>query len=378
MSGSILLTGATGFLGMDLLARLIEREEPQVTVLVRAPDEQGARERLRTVLARLYDERPAAAANVRAVRGDLLAPGLGLCAGDREQLVGSVDRIVHCAASISFDLPLRQARAINVQGVARMLDLAREIHSAGSLRRVVHVSTAYVSGRHAGEFGEHDLDVGQEFRNTYERSKHEAEQLLREQAGELPLAVARPSIVVGHSESGWTSAFNVLYWPMRAFERGLLHEVPAREDSIVDFVPVDYVTDGIVGLLDAGEAHGTYNLVAGAQAMSAGELVRLHSSITGRPPVRFVAQDTAEGLPAGAETFAPYFDVSCRFADPRASALLELAGVDKPDPREFLGGLLAYARRAAWGKRAISRQASFLAAGAGSRSPDGTPAHLVR
>ena len=37
---------------------------------------------------------------------------------------------------------------------------------------------------------------------------------------------------------------------MRAFERGLLDEVPAREDSIVDFVPVDYVTDGIVALLD--------------------------------------------------------------------------------------------------------------------------------
>ena len=52
---------------------------------------------------------------------------------------------------------------------------------------------------------------------------------------------------------------------MRAFERGLLQEVPAREDSIVDFVPVDYVTDGILALLDDDDAHGTYNLVAGEQ-----------------------------------------------------------------------------------------------------------------
>lgn len=363
MSGAILLTGATGFLGMDALARLIEREEEQVVVLVRARDDVSAGERLREVLARLYDRVPDAAGNVRAVRGDLLEPGLGLSASDRARLVGSVDRIVHCAASISFDLPLEQAREINVEGVARVLELAREIAAAGSLRRLVHVSTAYVSGRHAGEFGEQDLDVGQQFRNTYERSKHEAERLLGERAGDLPLAVARPSIVVGHRASGWTSAFNVLYWPMRAFERGLLREVPAREDSIVDFVPVDYVTDAILALLDDEDAHGTYNLVAGDHALTAGEFVALHSSITGRAPVRFVASHSDSGLPAGAETFAPYFDVSCRFTDDRARGVLERAGVDKPDPREYLDRLISFARATAWGKRSTSRQASFTLSG---------------
>ena len=328
---------------------------------MRAPDEAGARQRLDGVLARLYDEPPAAAARIRTVRGDLLQPGLGLSRPDHEWLMGSVERIVHCAASISFELPLEQARAINVGGVRRMLELAREIAARGSLRRVVHVSTAYVSGRHAGEFGEHDLDVGQDFRNTYERSKHEAELLLRE-ADDLPLVVARPSIVVGHSVSGWTSAFNVLYWPLRAFERGLLDEVPAREDSIVDFVPVDYVTDGIVTLLDDDAADGTYNLVAGERALSAGELVTLHSSVTGREPVRFIAplaaQPGASGLPAGAETFAPYFDVRCRFTDERALAMLARAGVEKPDPNGYLGRLIAYARLTAWGKRTITRQAA--------------------
>ncbi len=373
MSGAILLTGATGFLGMDALARLLElgaegaREDEQIAVLVRARDGDGADERLQGLLARLYDEPPPAAARVRAVRGDLLEPGLGLSARDREWLVGSVDRIVHCAASISFELPLAQAREINVRGVARVIELAREIAAGGALSRMVHVSTAYVSGRHAGEFGEGDLDVGQGFRNTYERSKHEAERLLRA-ADDLPLAVARPSIVMGHSRSGWTAAFNVLYWPMRAFERGLLEEVPAREDSIVDFVPVDYVTDGVLALLDDEAAHGTYNLVAGERALSAGELVQLHSSLTGRPPVRFAPQQGAgdegqssSGLPAGAETFAPYFDVRCRFTDDCACEVLARAGVEKPDPKDYLGQLIAYARLAGWGKRPISRQASFAA-----------------
>ncbi len=364
MSGATLLTGGTGFLGMDALARLIERggEDEQIAVLIRARDDAGAQQRLRDMLARLYDEPPAAARRVRAVRGDLLEPGLGLSASDRRWLIGSVERIVHCAASISFDLPLAQAREINVCGVERMLELARAIAAGGTLRRMVHVSTAYVSGRHAGRFGEQDLDVGQEFRNTYERSKYEAERLLRG-ADDLPLAVARPSIVVGHSASGWTSAFNVLYWPMRAFERGLLDEVPAREDSIVDFVPVDYVTDGILALLDDEAATGTYNLVAGEAALSAGELVQLHSAVTGREPVRFVAQDDgAGGLPAGAETFVPYFDVRCRFGDERARELLARAGVARPDPGDYLARLIAYARASAWGKRAMTRQAAFSAA----------------
>ena len=358
MSGAVLLTGATGFLGMDALTRLIEREEAKIVLLVRARDDAEARARLKTVLARLYDEPPRGAARVRAVRADLLEPGLGLSASDREQLISSVDRIIHCAASISFELPLEEAREINVQGVSRMIELAREIAAGGSLRRLVHVSTAFVSGRHAGEFGEHDLDVGQEFRNTYERSKNEAEQLLRG-AGDLPLAIARPSIVVGHSASGWTPAFNVLYWPMRAFERGLLEEVPARQDSIVDFVPVDYVTDGIVALLDDEGARGTYNVVAGEQALSAGELVELHSSLSGMAPVRFVAQETAAGLPVGAETFVPYFDVRCRFGDRRARDLLARAGVERPHPSDYLGRLIAYAHRTNWGKRPISRQASM-------------------
>ncbi len=363
MSDAILLTGATGFLGMDALARLIDRGEERVVVLVRARDDDEAGERLRAVLSCLYDEPPAAAARVRAVRGDLLQDGLGLSVEDRERLIGSVDRIIHCAASISFDLPLQQAREINVGGVERVIELAAAIAAGGYLRRLVHVSTAYVSGRHAGEFGEEDLDVGQEFRNTYERSKQEAEQLLR-RFPDLPVAIARPSIVVGHRASGWTPVFNVLYWPMRAFERGLLEEVPAREDSIVDFVPVDYVTDGILTLLGDERASGTYNLVAGGRALSAGELVELHSAVTGRAPVRFAPPQAAEGLPAGGEAFVPYFDVRCRFNDARARELLGQAGVQSPDPSDYLARLIAYAHRTGWGKRPISRQASMSAAGA--------------
>jgi thioester reductase-like protein len=358
MSGAVLLSGVTGFLGMETLARLLERPQTEVIVIVRADDGEDARRRLAETMAALDVAAPAPGARVRAVRGDLLEPGLGLSREDRRMIVSSVDRIVHCAASISFELPLGEARAINVGGVARMIDLAREIHARGSLRRLLHVSTAYVSGRHSGCFHEHDLDLGQEFRNTYERSKAEAEHLLGE-ARELPTVIARPSIVVGHRLSGWTPAFNVIYWPIRAAERGLLTEAPARAESIVDFVPVDYVAEGMLALLDDPAASGAYHLVAGERALTAGELVELHAALLGRPPVRLTGSGGDAGLPSGAEAFLPYFDVRCTFDESRVDAILARTGIDRPDPSEYFPRLIDFAHATRWGKRQTSRRAAL-------------------
>ena len=106
-----------------------------------------------------------------------------------------------------------------------MIGFAREAKALGRLDRFIHVSTAYVSGKFEGTFRERQLDAGQDFRNTYEQTKWEAEHIVGA-ATDLQPAIARPSIVMGESDSGWTPAFNVLYWPLRAFSRGLFDEVP--------------------------------------------------------------------------------------------------------------------------------------------------------
>ena len=59
-----------------------------------------------------------------------------------------------------------------------MLEFAELCRDRGELRRYAHISTAYVAGTHRGEFSEEQLDVGQGFRNPYEQSKFEAEQLV--------------------------------------------------------------------------------------------------------------------------------------------------------------------------------------------------------
>src|SRR2546423_11303771 len=110
----VLLTGATGFLGMELLARYLERTDRTVYTLVRAESEEAADARLRAVLDNRLGDTEAYVHRVVALRGDLCRAGLGLTAARREQLAEAVSDVVHCAASISFDLPLEDARDINV------------------------------------------------------------------------------------------------------------------------------------------------------------------------------------------------------------------------------------------------------------------------
>ena len=357
MSETVLITGATGFLGMDLLARLIEQDDTEVICLVRASDAPAARARLDAVFARLYDDPPPGIERVSAVAGDVSVDGLGLTRADRDEVLARVTSVLHCAATISFDVSLDEAREVNTGGAARMLALSRELAERGQLRRHLHVSTAYVAGRHHGRFMETDLDLGQGFRNTYEQSKSEGERLLGETAGDLPVLIARPSIIVGDSRSGWTSAFNVIYWPMRAFSRGLMDEIEIDPDGLADIVPVDYVGAAIIALLGDDEALGTVALVAGDSAPTNGELIELASRQFGREPPRIVAapasrlQDTA--------LYVPYFGIGATLDDTRARQLLQPLGLSVPPLRDYFAILIDYAERARWGKNVITRQAAL-------------------
>jgi thioester reductase-like protein len=352
MKPPVFLTGATGFLGMEVLARLLEAGDRDVIALVRASDAAGAEERLDGVLAKLWRDPSPYRARVRAVAGDLTSPGLGMDATERTLVAEEVGAVLHCAASISFDLPIDEAREINVEGTREVIGFAREAKALGRLHRFLHVSTAYVSGDHDGPWGEDDLEAGQRFRNTYEQTKCEAERVIAE-ASDLSPAVARPSIVMGESDSGWTPAFNVLYWPLRAFSRGLFDKVPALPEGRVDVVPVDYVADAIVHLLDTDDT-GVFNLVAGEDAPTVTELVDLGSKRWERS-IELVQPGEPTALADG-EVYVPYFDMRVVFDDSRARGVLGPAGIHAPKLRDCFGALIDYAEAARWGKRPMSRE----------------------
>jgi thioester reductase-like protein len=387
--GAVLLTGATGFVGMELMARYLERTDRHIYALVRAADQRSAAARVQSRLRSLFGAHHPHAERVTAVRGDITSAGLGL--SDRERLVERVTEIVHGAASVSFELELKAARAINVQGTGRMLEFAERCQARGGLRRFSYVSTAYVAGEHAGRFNEDDLDLGQSFRNPYERSKFEAECLVARARPRLPITVMRPSIVVGESNSGWTASFNVLYWPLRAFTRGAYLALPARREAPVDVVPVDYVADAIFALSQAPEAEGgTYHLTAGEQATSVGEIVDLATARFRRPAPRLLPPKVyrrlmhpllrrTSGDPRRrralerSEVFFPYFDASLAYDDRHARVALGAAGIRPTPLRRYFDRLVDFALAADWGRRPIPR-ASVSAGGAVERPTQVVPA----
>jgi thioester reductase-like protein len=341
---SVFLTGATGFLGMEVLARLMERGDRSVVALVRAQDDAAAATRLDGVMAKLWRDPSPYRERVRAVAGDVTSPGLGMDPLTRRSVAGGTGAVLHCAASITFDLPLDEARLINVEGTREVVGFAREV---SGLERFIHVSTAYVAGITDGVFGEHQLDAGQAFRNTYERTKWEAEHVLAS-APDLAPVITRPSIVMGESGSGWTPAFNVLYWPIRAYARGLFESVPARPEALVDVVPVDYVADALVQLLDDRSASGVLNLVSGREACTVDDLIGMTSAAFGRPRPPVVPPGSAGTGSAHADgqaaVYFPYFDMDMVFDDARARALLEPAGIRCPHLSDYFPRLIEYAQ----------------------------------
>jgi thioester reductase-like protein len=352
MKPAVFMTGATGFLGMEVLARLLEAGDRKVVALVRAADDAAAEDRLYGVLNTLWRDPSPYEANVRAVAGDVTRPGLGLDQTRRNALAEEIGAVLHCAASIAFDLPLEEARAINVEGTRELIGFGRECNALGHLERFLHVSTAYVAGKYEGTFRERQLDTGQAFRNTYEQTKWEAEHVVRD-ADDLSPAIARPSIVMGESDTGWTPAFNVLYWPLRAFSRGLFDEMPSLPAAHVDIVPVDYVADGLVRLLDSQE-EGVFNLVAGREAPYANEVIELACDRFDRPRPAIVDG----GAPSDDDhraVYLPYFDMEVVFDDSRARALLEPAGIRPPKLPDYFGRLIDYAEAVRWGKRSMKR-----------------------
>ena len=368
---SVLLTGATGFVGMEVLARYLDRTYDPVFVAVRARDNAEVDRRIRATLECLFGNDDAYRDRVFGVRADIEQPGLGMSDDHREALAEHITGIVHCAATVSFSLPLEESRRVNVEGTRRMLELAELCERRGGLEYFSYISTAYVAGAHSGSFAEDQLEIGQRFRNPYEQSKFEAERLVRACAHRLPILIFRPSVVVGEQSTGWTASFNVLYTPLKAFEQGTLPAMPARRSAPVDVVPVDYVADAIFELSAApADPCPTYNLVAGPKATTVGRLIELSADRLHRrepvviPPGLFrravypVLRRRGGRLRRGldrSKVFFPYFAMDITYENEQTRRRLESVGIAVPPIDSYFDKLLDYAMAAEWGRSSLTR-----------------------
>jgi thioester reductase-like protein len=163
----ILLTGGTGALGSSILRLLTPHHT--VSCLARAKGAQSAHERI----FRLVEN----TARLNVIEGDITKPHCGLSEATLKALEGTIDMVVHCAASIDFANEL-EAMTANVVGLTSVLDVAQRLN----IKDFRHVSTAYVAGD-STRFSEHDLDAGQKLRNPYEQSKWTGERLVHTWSG---------------------------------------------------------------------------------------------------------------------------------------------------------------------------------------------------
>ncbi|HET9131943.1 MAG TPA: SDR family oxidoreductase [Terriglobia bacterium] len=276
MPKHVLVTGATGFVGSHLTNRLL-KDGHRVTALARGSKTSPARDRILDILTLVSgadSQHNAGLERLSVLEGDISQPNLGVAHDALQKIVGSIDETWHCAASLSFAEEERdEIFLMNVEGARNVIEVVKQTPK----KRLHHISTAYVAGIRDTAL-ESEINVGQKFRNPYEASKCQAEELVdKERArGSIVPTVYRPSVVIGDSRTGRVTHYHGVY----AFIRGLwstlermrrknpsngnIHlslRVPGSGNTTLNFVPIDYVVNGMVEIGGRDSSIGnTYHL----------------------------------------------------------------------------------------------------------------------
>jgi long-chain acyl-CoA synthetase len=362
----ILVTGATGFLGVQLVRELLARHpQARLALLIRDRGGQSGRQRADNIVA------PADRTRVEVYPGDVGEPSLGLSATTRERLSAETTRVIHSAATVRFDHSLDEARRINVEGTRGILDFAAAMPR---LRSLAYVGTAYVAGERRDLVREDELAVGQGYRNTYEQTKAEAEALVHSRLGALPGIILRPSIIVGDSRTGVTSSFKMMYWPLKIYARRLWRTVPGYPDAVLDIVPVDFVASSVARLLFEQAALGTtVHLCAGPAgsatieqiARRAAEFFAVREPRYVDPRLFFAAirpllflslWGRKRRVLRDGRAYRDYFTMRMQFDTSNAQRLLEPAGLYPPPVLDYLDRLFRYCVASDWGRKTVAAQ----------------------
>jgi thioester reductase-like protein len=251
---SILLTGASGFVGAYLLDELFHQTTADLYCLIRANHPAAGKERLKQHLQSysLWDE--AFHARLIPVIGDLSKPLLGLSAPQFNQLAEQIEVIFHNGAQVNAMYPYSKLKATNVLGTQEILRLASLTHT----KPVHFVSTlaVFLSPSYANRIVlESDLPTNVNLKGGYKQSKWVAEQLIMvaQQRG-LPASIYRTARIMGHSHTGIINNFkDLLYSLLKSCIQ--LKKYPLL-DSSLSLVPIDYVSQAIVHLSRQPESFG--------------------------------------------------------------------------------------------------------------------------
>jgi NAD(P)-dependent dehydrogenase (short-subunit alcohol dehydrogenase family) len=288
------VTGATGFIGRHLVERLLEREG-DVYVLVRP----GSTARLEQLV-----ERWGRPERVKPLVGDLCEPRLGLDAAAVDALQG-VDHVFHLAAIYDMTADETRNALLNVAGTQNAVDLANAV-GAGCFH---HVSSIAVAGLYEGHFTEDMFDEGQPLEHPYHRTKFEAEKVVRERVRGR-WRVYRPSIVVGHSQTGEMDKIDGPYYFFKAIQK-VRHALPewfplvSVEWGATNLVPVDYVAAAIDHIAHREGLDGQAFHVVDPKPMRSGDALNTFARAGHAPrAVMRVDRQLTQMLPKGVLSYA--------------------------------------------------------------------------
>lgn len=350
---TILFTGFPGFLGSELLPKVLARDpDARAVCLVQDRFRPLAEERV----AALGAATPGLAERIDLGTGDITRPDLGL--GDEgAALLAEVTEVYHLAAVYDLGVAGDLARRVNVDGTRHILRFCEE---AAALERLHYVSTCYVSGRWPGIFRETDLVKGQRFHNHYEATKYRAEELVATaRDGGLPVTIYRPSVVGGDSDTGATQKYDGPYFVMRwLLKQGRVAGLPVVGDPAVvrfNVVPRDFVVAGMLALSGRTDTVGGTYALADPEPYTVRELLDLIADETRQ---RIVPVPLTLGLAKGALGRIPgladwmgipaaavdYFTHPTHYTTDEADPLLADSGVSRPDQEAWFRAMVAYVR----------------------------------
>ena len=231
------VTGATGFIGKRLVAKLLEDTDAVVYFLTR----DTSTERLGALLEFWRADRKRAI----PIAGDLCQPGLGVSKSDLRKLKGKVSHFYHLAALYKLDASAEDQKVANVDGTRNAVDLAQQI-GAGCFH---HVSSIAAAGSFEGIFREDMFEEAENLEHPYFRTKHEAEGIVRKEC-KVPWRIYRPSSVVGDSRSGEMDKIDGPYYFFKIIQKIRKILPPwmptiGLEGGRINIVPVDFVVDAM-------------------------------------------------------------------------------------------------------------------------------------
>ena len=181
-SGNILLAGATGYLGVHILADYLEHNTGTAYCLVRGKDQEDSTKRLQELLNFYFGDRYADMHRIEVVCTDLQKDQFGLPDVEYAELVQKIHTVINCAASVKHYGSYKYFYEVNVETTKRLIDFCFDADAV-----LIHTSTMSVSGNSFGDdfsgsraaeektFTESTLYIGQPLDNVYARSKFEAE-----------------------------------------------------------------------------------------------------------------------------------------------------------------------------------------------------------